>query len=275
MVYIWIAVILGIVEGLTEFIPVSSTGHMILTTRLMGIAEQEDFLKTFEIVIQLGAILAITVVYWQRIFAMLGLRSRTVAQGHVRTKQLNLLHVALGIGPALIVAFFARDYIKSQFDNTATILWALVAGGVFMWIAEWFGSRRKPAAETMDDITYLQALLIGLYQILSVVFPGFSRSGSTMSGGMLSGVSYRAAADFSFLMAIPIMFLASGYELIDGYRMLTLDIIGFFALGFIVSFIVAYLVVVTFLKHIQRIRLRHFAIYRFVLAGLFWFFIIR
>ncbi|MBN3522943.1 undecaprenyl-diphosphate phosphatase [Paenibacillus apiarius] len=275
MIYVMIAIVLGIVEGLTEFIPVSSTGHMILTTRLMGITEQAGWLKTFEIVIQLGAILAITVVYWHRIMEMLGLRSQTVQQGNMPAKRLNLLHVALGIGPAVLVAFFAKDYVKSQFDNTATVLWALVVGGAFMWFAEWIGSKKKPSAESMEDISYKQALLIGLYQILSVVWPGFSRSGSTMSGGMLSGVSYRAAADFSFLIAIPIMVMASGYELLENYKMFTPDIIGFFALGFIVSFIVAYIVVVTFLNHIQRIRLRHFAIYRFVLAALFWFFILR
>ncbi|MGZ9583258.1 undecaprenyl-diphosphate phosphatase [Paenibacillus marinisediminis] len=274
MLTILLAVLLGVVEGITEFIPVSSTGHMILTTRLMGVDDQSDLLKTFEIVIQLGAILAITVVYRERIQNMLGIGIRSVKQGNKEKRSLNLLHVALGIGPALIVAFFAKDWIKQLF-SAETVLTALAAGGIFMWVAEWYGERKRPSANTLDDITYKQAFLIGLYQILSVLWPGFSRSGSTISGGMLSGVSYRAAADFSFLIAIPIMILASGYELLDSYQHFTWNVLGFFALGFIVSFIVAYGVVVMFLNHLQRIKLRYFAIYRFILAGLFWWFIVK
>ena len=272
MFYVIVAIVLGIVEGLTEFIPVSSTGHMILTTKLMGIEEQANWLKTFEIVIQLGATLAMTVVYWDRILEMLGLRKRTVQQGHVICPRLNLLHVIIGIAPALAVAYVAKDHIKQLFDSTEAVLWALVVGGAFMWFAEWYGSRRQPSANTIDEISYKQAFSIGLFQILSVLWPGFSRSGSTMSGGMLSGVSYRASADFSFLIAIPIMCAASGYELLQNYKMFTLDIFAFFVLGFLVSFVVAYVIVVAFLKHIQRIKLRHFAVYRFVLAALFWYF---
>ncbi|EJW14651.1 undecaprenyl-diphosphatase UppP [Paenibacillus alvei DSM 29] len=227
MFYVIVAVVLGIVEGLTEFIPVSSTGHMILTTKLMGIEEQASWLKTFEIVIQLGATLAMMVVYWDRIMGMLGLRKRTVQQGNVVCQRLNLLHVAIGIAPALGVAYLAKDHIKQLFDSTSTVLLALVVGGAFMWFAEWYGSRREPSAKTMDDISYKQAFSIGLFQILSVLWPGFSRSGSTMSGGMMSGVSYRASADFSFLIAIPIMCAASGYELLDNYKMFTLDILAF------------------------------------------------
>ena len=274
MLTVLLAIILGIVEGLTEFIPVSSTGHMILTTKLMGIDDQSDVLKTFEVMIQLGAILAITIVYRERIVAMLGLGQQVVRQGKTEKKRLNLIHVGLGIGPALLVAFLAKDWIKSLF-SAETVLAALVVGGIFMWFAEWYGDRKPRTAETIDDISYKQALQIGLYQIVSVLWPGFSRSGSTISGGMLSGVSYRAAADFSFLIAIPIMVLASGYELMDSVQHMSLHLIGFFALGFVVSFLVAYAVVVLFLKHIQRVKLRHFAMYRFLVAGLFWWFVMK
>ncbi|MHA0857794.1 undecaprenyl-diphosphate phosphatase [Paenibacillus sp. CMAA1364] len=271
------AIILGIVEGITEFIPVSSTGHMILTSRLMGFNDQTDIMKTFEIVIQLGAILAIAIVYWNRLLSLLGLNrykevSLNVSQ---RSKKLDLWHVILGISPALIVAFFARDFIKSLF-NANTVVWALVAGGIFMIFAEWFNkSKITITAHELDDLTYKQAFMIGMYQIISVLWPGFSRSGSTISGGMLSGVSYKASADFSFLIAIPIMCAASGYELLDSYRYFNSETIGFFAIGFLISFIVAYVVVVVFMKLIQRIRLTHFAIYRFVLAAIFWIFILN
>ncbi|MCG7405832.1 undecaprenyl-diphosphate phosphatase [Paenibacillus sp. ACRRX] len=274
MLTVLVAIFLGVVEGLTEFIPVSSTGHMILTAKLMGINDQSELLKSFEIAIQLGAILAITIVYWNRILSMFGLKQQTVSKGYVPQKQLNLLHVALGITPALLTAYLAKDFIKNLF-SASTVLWALVAGAIFMLAAEWVGSRRRPSAETLDEISYGQALMIGIYQIISVLWPGFSRSGSTMSGGMLSGVSYRAAADFSFLMAIPIMIVVCGYELMNSYKLFTPGVLGFFALGFIVSFAVAYIVVVAFLSHIQNIKLWHFAIYRLVLAGTFWFFVMR
>ncbi|OPA80829.1 undecaprenyl-diphosphatase [Paenibacillus selenitireducens] len=278
---ILVAIILGIVEGLTEFIPVSSTGHMILTDKIIHPDVPQNLLSSFEVIIQLAAILAIAIVYRERIFQLFGLKkssreSTSTSTSRVQKPRLNLIHVFLGIAPALITAFFARDYIKSKFESSSTVLWALVVGGLFMIFAEFFSRNRvKLTAPDMDDITYKQAFLIGIYQILSVVWPGFSRSGSTMSGGMLSGVSYRASADFSFLIAIPIMCAASGYELLDNYKVILEGDWLFFLVGFIVSFVVAYIVVVWFLKHIQKIQLRHFAYYRFIVALLFWFFILR
>lgn len=270
------AIILAIVEGITEFIPVSSTGHMILTTKLLGFAEQDSIMKTYEIVIQLGAILAIAIVYRKRVLNLLGIgRSSSGRGGVMPASRLNLIHVILGIAPALAVAFFARDFIKSLF-GASTVLWALVAGGILMIVAEWVNRRKiRITAHELDDLSYGQALAIGLYQIISVLWPGFSRSGSTISGGMLSGVSYKASADFSFLIAIPIMCAASGYELLDSYKNFTSETIGYFVIGFLISFVVAYLVVILFMKWIQKIRLTHFAIYRFILAAIFWLFIMR
>ncbi|WP_440961808.1 undecaprenyl-diphosphate phosphatase [Paenibacillus nitricinens] len=270
------AIILAIVEGITEFIPVSSTGHMILTTKLLGFAEQDSIMKTYEIVIQLGAILAIALVYRKRVLNLLGIgRSSSGRGGVMPAARLNLIHVILGIAPALAVAFFARDFIKSLF-GASTVLWALVAGGILMIVAEWVNRRKiRITAHELDDLSYGQALAIGLYQIISVLWPGFSRSGSTISGGMLSGVSYKASADFSFLIAIPIMCAASGYELLDSYKDFTSESIGYFVIGFLISFVVAYIVVILFMKLIQKIRLTHFAIYRFILAAVFWLFIMR
>jgi undecaprenyl-diphosphatase len=270
------AIILAIVEGITEFIPVSSTGHMILTTKLLGFDEQDSIMKTYEIVIQLGAILAIALVYRKRVLNLLGIgRSGSGRGGVMPASRLNLIHVILGIAPALAVAFFARDFIKSLF-GASTVLWALVAGGILMIVAEWVNRRKiRITAHELDDLSYGQALAIGLYQIISVLWPGFSRSGSTISGGMLSGVSYKASADFSFLIAIPIMCAASGYELLDSYKDFTSESIGYFVIGFLISFVVAYIVVILFMKLIQKIRLTHFAIYRFILAAVFWLFIMR
>ncbi|WP_110933545.1 undecaprenyl-diphosphate phosphatase [Paenibacillus bouchesdurhonensis] len=272
-----VAVILGIVEGLTEFIPVSSTGHMILTAKLLGYDDSTPEMKTFMIVIQLGAILAISWVYRERIIHLLGMNRKVAPLFRSQTppKHLDLLHVVLGIAPALAVGFFFRDFIKSLF-SPSTVLWALLVGGIFMIAAEWFSKNKaQVTAKDLDQLTHKQALMIGLYQCISVLWPGFSRSGSTIAGGMLSGASYKASADFSFLIAIPIMCAVSGYEMLDSYRYFTLETIGYFAIGFIVSFIVAYIVVMAFLKSIQKIQLRHFAYYRFILAALFWIFIMR
>lgn len=271
-----VSIILAIVEGLTEFIPVSSTGHMILTAKLMGYDDQSPEMKTFEIVIQLGAILAMAWVYRERIMNLLGLSKKvTVVDRNAPKGRLNLIHILLGIVPALGVGFFFRDYIKSLFSSQ-TVLWALVVGGIFMIFAEWFNKNKATiTAPEMDQLSYKQALLIGVYQCISVLWPGFSRSGSTIAGGMLSGASYKAAADFSFLIAIPIMCAVSGYEMLDSYRYLTSDTIGYFLIGFVVAFVVAYVVVLAFLKLIQKVQLRHFAYYRFILAALFWIFIMR
>jgi undecaprenyl-diphosphatase len=280
----WIAVVNGIIEGLTEFLPVSSTGHLILAGSLLNPFSDvsQEKLDSFKVFIQLGAILAVTIVYWRRILQLLGINvpqvqvdgsgnSKTVTESP--TRSINMLHVLIAITPALGLAYIFRDFIKAVFfGNNSLVLISLVLGGILMIFAE----KKQPrvTSETIDRITYSQALRIGLFQCLSL-WPGFSRSGASISGGMLSGVSYRAAADFSFLIAIPIMFAASGYEMLSMYDKLSMDDFGFFATGFIAAFLVALVVVVTALKHLTKIKLTYFAYYRFALAGLFWLFIIN
>ncbi|BBH21514.1 undecaprenyl-diphosphatase 2 [Paenibacillus baekrokdamisoli] len=276
------AVILGIVEGLTEFLPVSSSGHMILTNKLIGVLPDDQKMITFEIIIQLAAILAIALVYRARIASLFGLSRQTETVGTLSPlgkrsrRKLNLIHVALGIVPALLLAFFLRDIIKGEGFNQTPVLISLVVGGIYMIVAERLvkSGRIRTVSESMDDITYKQALSIGLLQCLSL-WPGFSRSGSTIAGGMLVGTSYKAAADFSFLMAIPIMMAASGYELLDNYKYIKGDNLMFFIVGFLVSFVVAWIVIVLFLKYIQKVKLSYFAVYRFILAALFWIFVMR
>ncbi len=278
------AIILGIVEGLTEFLPVSSTGHMILTNELLGYGQETpEQLKTFEIVIQFAAILAIAIVYRRKIIQVLDFRRRQSAKGlsvdSLTGPRLNLIHVLLGIVPPLAVAYLFRDQIKEIGFTTAPVLWALVVGGIYMWISEalYDGGKIKRTTETMDGITYKQAFIIGCIQCISAIWPGFSRSGSTIAGGMLSGLSYRASADFSFFIAIPIMTAATGYELLDNleqFRSGAIDV-GFLITGFVVSFLVAWLVVVAFLKVLQKVKLKYFAWYRFALAALFYLFVMR
>jgi undecaprenyl-diphosphatase len=264
MLDFWISIIIGIVEGLTEFLPVSSTGHMILTQALLGIPEDDAMMKTFEVVIQLGAIMAVVVLYWKRILQLFGLVKDPARTGK---SKLNLIHILIGILPAGMIGLLFNHIIEEKLFSPKTVILSLIVGGVLMIVAEkWPG---KQTAKELDDITYRQALYIGLYQILAVVWPGFSRSGATIAGGMLSGVSRAASADFTFILAIPLMFAASALSLYKARDMFTPDVIGFFAVGFIVSFIVALLAVATFIKLVGKMRLTYFAYYRFIVAALF------
>jgi undecaprenyl-diphosphatase len=169
--------------------------------------------------------------------------------------------------PAGVVGLLLNKVVDKYLFNPKMVLVSLVVGGILLIIAE--KSKSPKTAVELDDITYKQAFYIGLYQILSVVWPGFSRSGATIAGGMLSGVTRGASADFTFIMAVPLMFAASGLSILKSYHMFTADIAAYFAVGFIVSFIVALLAVVTFIKLVSSIKLTYFAYYRFVVAALF------
>ncbi|MFC5649476.1 undecaprenyl-diphosphate phosphatase [Paenibacillus solisilvae] len=260
------AVIQGIVEGLTEFLPVSSTGHLILTGKLLGFTGEKA--DTFEIVIQLGAILAVAVIYWRRILNLLGLigLKTNSSQPEIPAHKLNLIHVILACLPAMALGLVLHSFIKSYLFSPYTVLAGLVLGGVFMLLGQ--GKQAAVQAEGIDQLSYRQAFLIGLFQCLAL-WPGFSRSGATIAGGLLLGVSYRAATNFSFLIAIPMMVAASGYELLKSYDTLTASDTGFFVTGFMVSFLVALLAVITFLRLLERLKLAPFAYYRFVLAVVF------
>lgn len=264
---IWIAVILGIVEGLTEFLPVSSTGHLILSGHLLGF--HGDKAETFEIFIQLGAILAVAVLYWRRLLRMVGWRDAEARENRLRP--MTLTHVIIAITPAVVLGFFMHGLIKEYLFTTTTVLIGLVAGGIFMIFAE--KKRVKTEADDIDEISYKQAFRIGLFQCLSL-WPGFSRAGATIAGGLLSGASLRAAADFSFVIAVPMMFAASGYDLLKNFHLFTADDLPFFIVGFVVSFIVALMAVVTFIKLLKKLNLTVFAWYRFILAGVFWLYIV-
>ncbi|PYI57171.1 undecaprenyl-diphosphate phosphatase [Paenibacillus flagellatus] len=258
MFSLWVAFVIGIVEGLTEFLPVSSTGHMILAGNMLGFTG--DKAETFEVVIQLGAILAVAVIYWRRVLRLFGMRDEAA---RAKPRRINLLHIALAIVPALGLAFVFRDWIKMLF-MPETVVIGLVAGGIFMIVGE--KQQPKITATDMDELTYRQSLFIGIAQCLSL-WPGFSRSGATIAGGMLAGASRAAAADFTFLIAIPVMCAATGYELLKSYGTMTPDDIGFLAVGFVVSFVVALLAVVTFIKLVGKLKLTYFSYYRFALAA--------
>lgn len=261
----FIAIILGIVEGLTEFLPVSSTGHMVLVGEFFHFTG--DTASAFEVVIQLGAILAVFFAYKEKFLTMLK------PENWMRKNGLSLVHIFIGMIPACLIAFLARSFIKTYLFSAGTVIFGLIIGAIFMIIAELY--RPRVTAKTVDDITYKQAFQIGLFQILSL-WPGFSRSGSTMAGAILVGVNRKAGADFTFMMALPIMVLASGYEFLKVYKMLSFNDLITFAIGFVVAFVVAYISIIWFLKFLKRFTLVPFALYRifFALISIVYFYII-
>jgi undecaprenyl-diphosphatase len=245
------AVILGLVEGITEFIPVSSTGHLIVVSQWLGQADERA--KTFDIFIQLGAILAIVWLYRVRL-----LQSLTRARHDLSSRRfwLNLLIAFL---PAAIVGFLFHDWIKDRLFNTTIVAVSLVVGGVVILLIE----RWPPRTTTpeVDELRPSTALGIGLAQVLSLV-PGTSRSGATIMGGYVLGLSRTAATEFSFFLAIPVMFAATLFDLLKSRGALTPADAPVFAVGFVVSFISAVVVVRGFLAFVSHHSFAAFAWYR-------------
>ena len=260
------AIILGFVEGMTEFAPVSSTGHMIIVDDMW--LKTEEFLgqysaNTFKIVVQLGSILAVVVVMWKRLFSLVGLYKIETEQS---SKRFNLLHVIVGILPAGILGVLLEDFIDENLFGVETVIYSLVAGSILMIIADKFGPK-KPTVVSLDQISYGKAFIVGLVQCLSL-WPGFSRSGATISGGVLFGMNHKTAADFTFIMAVPIMAGASLVSVLKNWEDINMDHLGFYVAGFISAFIFALVSIKFFLKLISRIKLMPFAIYRIVLAAI-------
>ncbi|MEK4028027.1 undecaprenyl-diphosphate phosphatase [Pseudobacillus sp. FSL P4-0506] len=268
---LFVALILGLVEGATEFAPVSSTGHMIIVDDILLKSKDlfsEPVANTFKVVIQLGSILAVVFVFKDRILNLLGLQKSSGTANRTGSR-LTLVHIFIGLIPAMVLGLAFEDYIDEHLFSINTVLIGLVAGALLMLAADWLAPGRVKA-ETVDDITYKQAFLMGLFQCIAL-WPGFSRSGSTISGGVLLGMSYRAAADFTFIMAMPIMAGASAVSLIKNWEYFTIDVLPFFIVGFISAFIFALLSIRFFLALINKIKLTPFAIYRIVIAAVIYF----
>jgi undecaprenyl-diphosphatase len=261
---IWIAAIMGIVEGLTEYIPVSSTGHLIVAGALLGLEGEKA--KTFEIFIQLGAILAVVIYYRERFLGLLDLRVRE--EGRFAGVQGCLL---LGVTtvPVLAAGFLLHDYLKAHLFGPLTVAWALGVGGVgILAVERWHPA---PRIEGLDRIGWRQALQIGLFQCLAL-WPGVSRSAATILGGMLGRLDRKTSAEYSFFVAVPALTAATLYDLYKSRAILSAGDIPFFAVGFVVSFGAALLAVAGFLRLLQRGSLRPFAWYRIVAAPLIYYF---
>lgn len=254
------AIVLGLVEGATEFIPVSSTGHLILAADWLNF--HGDRAKTFEVFIQLGAILAVVWLYRAKVITVLRNATRDPLA------RLMIINLAVAFVPAALVGFLIHDWIKEHLFNPVTVAWALLVGGVVILLIEWWNPPEDIA--DVDHIPTGKALGIGLAQVLSL-FPGVSRSGATIMGARSLGLSRRAAAEFSFFLAIPIMFAATGFDLFKSRDTLSAADAPVFAVGFIVSFLSAVVVVKAFLGFVSRHSFKPFAWYRIAFGALLLF----
>jgi len=259
----YVAVILGIVEGLTEFLPVSSTGHLILTGHLLGFTGPKA--ETFEIVIQLGAILAVVVLYWERFWGLLKTNPSQRFSGRYGLWLLFLTSL-----PASLIGLLTHKYIKMYLFSPFTVACALAVGAVMIFIVE--GMKKEERTTTLDEMTPKLAFGIGLFQCLAL-WPGFSRSAATIMGGMLLGARRSVAAEYSFIAAVPIMFAATGYDFLKNYKLFEFGDLVFLGVGFFVSFISAWVAVKAFIYLLGKLTLRPFGIYRLILVPLIFFFL--
>ena len=269
-----LSVVLGVIEGLTEFLPVSSTAHLRIAEALLGVDLQSGFWKMYSIVIQLGAILALTLFFWRRILKFLG----TFPQGesgdrNFLTHPLSLVMIAFVV--TAIPAFLLAKLIGKNLENLWVMAGALLVGGVIMWIVDSVFVR--PRVERMERMSLPTAIWIGAVQILSAVFPGTSRSMCTIAAGQVAGMSREAALEFSFFLSIPTMFAATGYDLLKTLLphhttepiaplAMTPHLWVVTAIGFVCAFFVALGVVAWFLRWVRRHGFTPFAIYRIVLG---------
>ncbi len=264
-----LACLIGIVEGITEFLPISSTGHMILVGFLVDFEGPKA--ASFEVFIQLGAILAVVVLYWDRFRNLFKFTSRESAQErNITTGGISGLRgiLILGIGclPALFLGALLHSYIKTNLFTPQTVCLALIVGGIIMIFVERI--KFKNQISNLDTITYKQALAIGLFQSFAL-WPGVSRSASTIIGGMIAGLDRKAAAEFSFLLAVPIMCAATGWDLLKSLPVLEITDLSFFLVGFIVAFISAMLAIKLFISFLQKHTLTGFGVYRILLGGIY------
>ena len=245
------AIIIAIIEGLTEFLPVSSTGHMILASSMMSISDPE-FAKTFEIVIQLGAIMAVVFLYFRKFLRGPGI----------------YLKLAVAFLPTGVVGFIAYKAIKQYLFNPLTVSVSLIIGGVVLVLLDKWSEKDEEKLSVTEDISYKGAFKIGCFQSLSMI-PGVSRAAATIFGGIFTGFSRKQAAEFSFLLAVPTMFAASGYDLLKQNGHIHADDLRLLLTGALVAFVVALAAIKAFVAFLNKYGFKHFGYYRIALGVLF------
>ncbi|MCR5563929.1 MAG: undecaprenyl-diphosphate phosphatase [Desulfovibrio sp.] len=260
----WVSLILSIVEGLTEFLPVSSSGHLILVGELLNFSGEKA--ATFEVVIQLGAILAVVVLYWGRFWGLLRPQPKVPFSG-LRGIWLLILTSL----PASVLGLLCHSFIKEKLFHPLPVLLSLSVGALCMIFVE--RCRMRERRLSIDEITPGLALGIGCFQCLAL-WPGFSRSAATIMGGMILGASRKVSAEYSFIAAVPIMFAATGYDLLKSWSLFSVADLPFFTVGMVGAFVSALLAVKAFVALVGRMTLIPFAVYRLLLAPIVYYFMV-
>lgn len=259
------AIFYGIVEGITEWLPISSTGHLILLERFIQMNVSDDFMNMFRVVIQLGAIMAVVVIYWKQIWFMdfHGFKSKPTFKMDI----VNLWgKILVACVPAAVIGVFFDDFFESLFYNEVCVSIALIVFGIAFIIIETLNKKKSVKAEGVADITYKLALLIGVFQLIAAIFPGTSRSGATIVGALLLGVSRAAAADFTFFLAIPVMFGASLLKIVKYGLSFTGQEFIVLIVAMVVAYAVSMVVIKLLLKFIKKHDFKVFGWYRIVLG---------
>lgn len=258
------ALILGIVEGITEWLPISSTGHMILVDEFLKLNVSEDFKNMFLVVIQLGAILAVVVLYFKKLIP-LDIQEKKL---HWKKDTLTMwLKIIVSCVPAAIVGVFFDDELEAVFYNWQTVSAALIVFGVLFIIIERRNKGREPKINSINDITYQTALIIGIFQLIAAIFPGTSRSGATILGALLIGVSRGIAAEYTFFLAVPVMFGASALKLVKfGFDFTSQELVILFV-GLVSAFAVSILAIKFLMSYIKKHDFTVFGWYRIILGA--------
>lgn len=251
------AVLLGIVEGVTEFLPISSTGHLIVIGDLV---QFQSTSKVFEVAIQLGAVLSVVVEYRQRF--------RKIFFGFGRDSVINrfVFNLCIAFTPAALVGWLCASKIKANLFNPISVATALVIGGFVILLVEYYQRTHEPRVDNVDEMTWKDALAVGLAQILALI-PGASRSGSTIMGGMAYGLSRTTATEFTFFLAVPMMFAATFYDIYKHYALFTVEMVSTISVGFVAAFISGLITVKALLKFVCTKNYVPFAWYRIGLGG--------
>lgn len=270
------AILFGIVEGVTEWLPISSTGHMILLNEIVSLNVSEEFYKMFEVVIQLGAILAVVILYWNTLwpFTMKRVKAKGSVAVHNRVvwKEGALamwIKIIIACIPAAIVGVLFDDKIDELFYHPIPVALALIIVGVIFIVVEFMNGKKEPVINSIAEIGYNTALIIGLFQLLAAIFPGTSRSGATIIGALLIGVSREVAAEFTFFLAVPVMFGASLLKVAkyvaEGVSMSGLEVL-ILIIGCVVAFAVSIFVIRFLMSYIKKHDFKVFGWYRIVLG---------
>ena len=256
------AFILGIVEGITEWLPISSTGHMILVDKFMKLNVSDSFKEMFFVVIQLGAVLAVVVLYFDRLMPI------TIKKGiHLKEGVISMwLKIIVACIPAIIVGVFFDDQMNALFYNYQTVSIMLILFGIFFIIVENINKGKKPQANSIAEISYKMAVIIGMFQLIAAVFPGTSRSGATILGAILFGVSRTVATEFTFFLAVPVMFGASLLKILKFGFIFTAGEIIILAIGMVTAFVVSIISIKFLTGYIKKHDFKLFGWYRIALG---------